>query len=719
LLWKIPLCIILPIVGLLLNNAVLSDKFGVNVFGDFSNYWFYILAICNGVLLCLPNIKTVNIRILLFGLKSVSLIFSLYFFLVFLPYTALSFIAIFAFGLGLLMICPIILFLIHLYEINQDIKFLKKHIKQNILILIFSCSFSLIPSFIIAKYLSIRWNLFDAIEYVFYPDYDKEYDIDIKQLKRSLKFVKQHKIKSDSKILSSRTPYLTNVFNWIVLDNLSLSDKKINKLERVFIGKYPESKRHSSLGDSKIEITNLKIKSYYNKKSKFWKSNIELEITNKSTLWWNAEYSTVFKLPKWAWISDYYLYINGKKEKAILAERKSALWVYNRIRNTRRDPGILFYNTGENIEFKIFPFAPGEVKNTGIEIIHKKEVDFSIDNFKFKLGNDLHLDNYSFENNDIAIVSSEAKKKLELCQRTPYFHFIVDKSFSSKLTKLKVRNLIAKSSVGHHEMFKGAKISFVNSEIKNYDFDSIWDNYPDIKIEGGFFLKRAISKLLVQSYNEQSDSYPVFIIISNHMYDAVLDGDFSDMEIAFPESKYFYHMDDLGELTPHSLVENSIFPMDLNMSYDYFYSNSYKFKTREGRVFYIENSTKPSLVLKNYKVDLESNEIKYKDWRSGVFLKANWIGQNFNPYLTKLGYNNLLKYSFKTSLLTPVSSFIALENEAQKEVLKRKQKNIINGNHTLDLTEVDEMTEPSMYVLIFMLVGILFVVRKRSFFNKK
>src|SRR5690606_18273817 len=58
--WKIPIAIILPLIGLSLNNGHLfsglrgfsGDNSGI--FGDFNNSWFYILAVVNGVLICLP-----------------------------------------------------------------------------------------------------------------------------------------------------------------------------------------------------------------------------------------------------------------------------------------------------------------------------------------------------------------------------------------------------------------------------------------------------------------------------------------------------------------------------------------------------------------------------------------------------------------------------------------------------------------------------------------
>lgn len=59
LIWKIPIVIVFPLLGLLLNNGNFSNDFGDDsgILGNFNNYWFYILAVANGILLCLPNLE--------------------------------------------------------------------------------------------------------------------------------------------------------------------------------------------------------------------------------------------------------------------------------------------------------------------------------------------------------------------------------------------------------------------------------------------------------------------------------------------------------------------------------------------------------------------------------------------------------------------------------------------------------------------------------------
>jgi hypothetical protein len=49
---------------------------------------------------------------------------------------------------------------------------------------------------------------------------------------------------------------------------------------------------------------------------------------------------------------------------------------------------------------------------------------------------------------------------------------------------------------------------------------------------------------------------------------------------------------------------------------------------------------------------------------------------------------NLVKNSFESNILSEYTSYIALENEAQKAVLKRKQREVLNANSNLDWCKI-------------------------------
>ncbi|EDM44777.1 hypothetical protein SCB49_14435 [unidentified eubacterium SCB49] len=363
LVWKIPITILLPLLGLAVNNGHLFNEytaFRSGVFGDFNNNWFYILAIVNGVLICLPNIENKNYRVLLFLGRSITVAYTFYFFLVFLPFLPFSVMAIVAMGSGFLMLTPLLLFVIHIKELSKDYTFLKKYfLKSNVIAVSVIASLS-IPTIITITYINDKSVLNETLSYIYTPDYTKEYDIDTNSLQKTLNNIKNHKGRQ-SNLFGDSTPYLSSYFKWLVLDNLSLSNKKINTIEKIFFNDISSNLASSIIEKDNVKINDISAESVYDKTQNVWKSWVNLEITNYSNENWLTEYATTINLPEGAWISDYYLFVGDRKEPGILAEKKSALWIFSQIRNINRDPGILYYLTGNEIAFSVFPFAKDEV----------------------------------------------------------------------------------------------------------------------------------------------------------------------------------------------------------------------------------------------------------------------------------------------------------------------------------------------------------------------
>ncbi|MDR0516634.1 MAG: MSEP-CTERM sorting domain-containing protein, partial [Fibromonadaceae bacterium] len=171
--WKTPIALVLPLLGLWVNNTHKGEFFSPK-FGNFSNHWFYILALLNGILICLPNIENKIYRMPLFALRSMTFAYTFYFFLVFLPISPLSIIAIIFVGLGFLMLTPLLLFIIHIAEISKDFEYLKTWFSKKSLIAISVLCFMVIPMCITVTYMKDKSVLNEALEYLYAPDYSKQ-----------------------------------------------------------------------------------------------------------------------------------------------------------------------------------------------------------------------------------------------------------------------------------------------------------------------------------------------------------------------------------------------------------------------------------------------------------------------------------------------------------------------------------------------------------------
>jgi hypothetical protein len=269
LIWKVLFAIILPLIGLSLTRKNNSGLDFSDVFGDFSSLWFPFLAILNGVLICLPKKDNPRSHLFIFSLRMLTFAYTFYFFMVFLPFLPLSVIALFAIGIGILMLTPLILFIIHINVLHKDFQYLSQFYSKLKLRIIGFLAFLIIPSFITLDYWNDRNNLNQALNYVYSPEFSSNNKINEKALLRTLDAIKSNKSNSDFFTSSNQKPYLSSYYNWLVLDNLSLSETKINTLERIFSEEkhfrtFPESKL-----DTTVQISKLSSRSTFNKKENY------------------------------------------------------------------------------------------------------------------------------------------------------------------------------------------------------------------------------------------------------------------------------------------------------------------------------------------------------------------------------------------------------------------------------------------------------------------
>lgn len=716
--WKIPISIVLPLLGLAVNNGHLFNNFGTNnsgIFGDFNSYWFYALAVLNGVFICLPNLENKIYRLFLFIGRSVTFAYTLYFFLVFLPFLPLSIIAVVAIGTGFLMLVPLILFVLHINELSKDFNFLRNNFSKNTIWATSLISFLIIPIYITFSHLKDKSILNETLHYLYSPNFSKSYDIDKVSLQKTLNVVKHHKERNGDFFLGSQTPYLSSYFNWLVLDNLTLSDTKINTIEKIFFGTTSIKIRQDDIQNDNVKITNISSRSTFDKTQNAWKSWVDLEITNDSGNTLFSEYATTINLPEGAWISDYYLYIGNKKEMGILAEKKSALWVFSNIRNENRDPGILYYLTGNQVAFRVFPFAKNEVRKTGIEVLHKEPINFTIDNNSVKLGYEEEtVINESKTSDNVIYVSAKQKQILKQVQRKPYFHFLVDASINKDKYSSEFSKRIEQVLVNNSLLTENAKITFANSYVKTVPIKGDWkQTYKAQTFEGGFYLDRAIKTTLFKAYKEQTNSYPILVVVTDSIQKSVLDKDFSDFTMAFPETNLFFNLNGNGELQPHSLTSNPVEPISDSVKSSFNLSVlEYKI---DNKTIYLPNNNLPSIILRNDIFEVSTDSIKAKNWQSALTMQGKWNSQTLHPETSDNEWLNLTKYSFISKVMTPVSSYIVVENETQKAILKKKQEDVLSSNKSLDLGEdTQRMSEPNFILMTVLLCLVLWCRQNRQ-----
>jgi hypothetical protein len=708
------LCVLLlfPLVGLLLNNGYVFTELN-QLFGDFSNPWFYILTIVNGLFLLTPQMVRPHFRRILFALRALTLPFTFYFFIAFLPYIPLSVVLILAFGLGLFMLMPMLLWFFHVQVLVNDWKYLKSHdsafTRWGLLVI----PAMLIPMVIAINFYSQRITLHQALEYVYTPDYSKQYQINVNNLDKVLNLVDQHS-NSRSSWPDKQIPYISSFYNWMVLDNLTLSTSRSTELRKIFFDydrgvNFETEQRPPKV----VELRKVEVESEYNEKADYWVSDIHMELTN--TLHLNMqEYRSDFELPTGAFITDYYLVVGDSKEKGLMVDKRAALWVYNRIVNVRQDPGIIYFNRENGLTLRVFPFGSNETRMTGFQVIHKEPLRFLLDGHEVRLGNELptnHLKQAKIT--DMRYIGREEKAQLPLVSRNPYFHFLIDCSEGSREETSSnvelIEEFLSQSTITSSQM----KVSLVNATVKDIDPRDDWkEAYKNHVFEGGFFLERAIRKILVNNHQETPFSHPVMVVISNRFDQAILPKNFRDLDFTLPDTDYFFHLNKSGKISAHSLWNNS----RKNITKKVLYSKKVRaYPTAENASAYFSDNHEPSLLINpivHKAMDGTGNLNKWQDCVNIYSLQQRYYlnPATVNPY-------DIVKCSMQTGVLTPWTSYMVVETEAQRQMLLKKQKEVLSGNPALDLNDTQRMSEPGYWLVLLVLLFFLLRIKSANNFN--
>jgi hypothetical protein len=734
--------IVFPLLGLLLNKAMSSDV-DCGFFGNFNSLWFFLIALINGILVCLPKPKKPQEHLVLFVGKSIGFVYTLYFFFIFLPYLPFAIFAILVFGAGFLILTPLMLFVIQSKILLDDFEILQQNFTKKTLKIWFFASLTVLPLCVVGSYWHDRNVLHEALSYVYTPNYTKNYDLDESAIQRTLRVVKKQKDRNGARrdgISGTNTPYLSALYSWLVLDNMTLSDAKTERLERIFVGKtMGENKKQTPLdgmdwgstrtfnranriddkGNALINMNEISATTRFDSAQNVYKTWIDLDLENTSEVS-TAEFATVFDLPQGCFISDYYLYIGNTKETGLLVERKAAMWVYQQIASAlvSKDPGLLSFLPNGKVELKVFPFAAHEKRKTGFEIMHKMPFSLNLNKnlvaiqcktIEMPFINDKNTEN---ELKNTFYIDAVAKKSLKTVERMPYLHFIVDISNKNNIAgtkkayKKQINAVLDKNWISP----KNAQISFTNAYANTQPLGTHWeDDLDNQDFENGFFAEYALKKALFTAYTQPKMSYPVFVLVSNDSTNIAISDDWNAFAFAQPEQNPCYYTNELGELLPiPSTVKDSF----ISNPQPFQTSKVLAFPNSEKPIAFLTIDENPSIVLRNNEHFVRANDIKPQNWASGVMLQGETMDNILHPETTDFAYAQLVQHSFAARILSPFTAFMVVENEAQKAMLLKKQAQVMAGNKSLDLgEEPEQMSEPNIWILLGLLVLLQVLVR--------
>lgn len=714
LLWKVLLGIVLPLLGLLVNNGLFWGSFGnaeTGIFGNFNSPWFYGLAVLNGGLLCLPASPNRWLHLLLLFGRSMLLAYTFYFFLVFLPFLPLSLLAVILIGTGFLMLTPLVLLLVHVRELAADWQLLRPVFSGRVLLLVLLGGMITLPLLITGRYLLDRQTLHQALDYRYAPEYGRRYDLNESALARTLAVVKQHKDRSNrgDVMFGSHVPYLSLYFNWLVLDNLTLSDTKIADLEQVFLGVLPEdtepvARPFALPPPAAPALTQVTTKSAYDARQQAWVSQVELRIANTDTTQRAGEYTTLLNLPAGCWVSDYYLDMNGRREHGILAEKKAAAWVYAQILNETqvRDPGLLTYQNDHQLSLRVYPVVRRAPRVTGFQLLHKEPIVLTLDGRTLPLGKTDGTPALTAPvlapGGEVAYVSRAAKQRLPLVQRRPYYHFLLDVSARQQQHR--------QAYVRRLEQQFGAKVlrdtatrfTLVDAYATPVPAGADWaQQLAGHQGRGGFYLEGALRQLLAQAHQAPRAAYPVPVVVTDMLATAVLGSDLAELQAAYPESDRFYVLDANQQLTVNSLRQNSRHSIADTAATMPLLTARVAVRTWPSAarpLAYLADNGTAEVVLVHPAAPMQPMLAAGGRWQTGLLLHGYQQWQAFHPEATDEQRVPFVRASFRAGILTPFTAYLALENQAQKAALQQKQEQVLSGKAALDVDE-GESNQPT------------------------
>ena len=182
----------------------------------------------------------------------------------------------------------------------------------------------------------------------------------------------------------------------------------------------------------------------------------------------------------------------------------------------------------------------------------------------------------------------------------------------------------------------------------------------------------------------------------------------------YPENNLFYHLKSHNSLNAHFL-DNNPFEIALEDTSIQVGNEVLVYPIGAKNKAYIPDNQKGSLILKNATAAKSKKYAIQKDWLSGLQLQANYRNHIEHPELVDSEWVQQVRLSFQSRILTPYTSYLVVENQAQKNSLLRKQKQVLNGKQSFDLEdESTEMSEPSWVIAFFLLLIFIYFSKRNS-----
>ncbi len=734
-----------PLGGLWLN---LNIPFPVN----FQAPIVYMLAIINGALLILPIVRSHFWSRTIWLAQCAMLPFSAYFFLVFLPWLPLAPLALIAAGGGALILVPIVLGLIHGYRVvdgyREEIRDGRAW-KPAVMGAIAAC---ILPVGYGVRLVQDRHALQQALTYYYSPDYRRDITFpgNLDRLENTLQHLRDMK-------RGIWLPFLSSLYNSVVFDNLVLPDSKIDTLQLAFFGVPADESRslmnpmnsspqgwegpvsrtappHDAvLQDLKEETT---------AQDAIATTKLMLTMENPTTR--QTEFVTSITIPEGVYVSDFGLYIGDQLVPGKIVEKKTALWVYEKISVVeRRDPGILTYKSPTELELRVFPLEANQKRRVVIELTYPTAMSVV-----GKVGDrPLYLGPAALSSlgpvaacwtpeQSVIIPRGDGANRLV---REPYLHLLIDCSRGASYSEEQLRQAVAEAARAVPEARK-IKVTSVNFEIRDFkraltdieklDYAALHKSL--LPMRGGFLQDRALKRGLLFAADDAQSEFsalqrPQFVIVTRdnetYSYQSKLrEANLNAFLRRVPDARVIY-LQKIGSVPQaQDLVTREAVAHPAAKAVTLWKWGGRFAVSDGGPAIFPEGvaaGTQPFVYRPALKVfesepmelNLLAENSRYAD---GV---RTWAAQErayFQPAASGHQSAATLRLGKKTRILTTDAAYIVVERSSQWKAMEEKEKQKLASNQAFEIEEPESIPEPTTVTLLLMgAVMLLFVRRYR------
>ncbi len=735
-----------PVGGLALNAKIPFPA-------DFQGWGVIAMALANGCFLLLPNFRHPHLHRAVWFAQCAFFPFTLYFFVVFLPFLPLSIPAMIVAGAGFLILTPTVLFLLHGQRILDGFRDEIRDGSRLTPAILGALALAILPGICIAQAVVDRVVLRGAIDYIYSPDYRRveHFAGSREAVRRSLERLR------DSKA-GLNLPFLSDFYNWAVFDNLVLPDDKMSAMHRAFFGRdlapaaddrisifggqprrggLLRETRNIAPPPSDVALVELTTKIVPDGDCE--RTTLTLDMRNNSAA--QSEFATQIELPEGVFVSGFWLKIGDETVPGRLFEKKTALWVYQMIRDrSRRDPGILIYSDPHTIDLRVFPFAAHEQRRVEIQFLYPAALHpaLTIGDRSWRAAGEAPAIFLTLTNDGTSAASftPQAAAQLPRAERTPYLHFIVDRSANSNLADDQIVRVM-RETAAHFGAAKECAIT-----LANYEFADLTHGLAPIEAitpamlggpsslvpRGGFLADRAIRRVLLGYHDQLSRAapgspwlqrFPVMVLIHDPAVPLSFDDDLKLFARLAPDAAAFYVTAGGGKLEAHDFSGKSLATDARHV--------------RDVALLRVGDAVAPCVLGEDRSQVVEFAASKAERTLSvlgngafralaptatiapdtayshGVSLWQRYLAWIYNPSLGNSGLSDIVDLSRASGILVAATSYIVVEDKAQWKMLDLKQRQKLRNQAALEFEQVPEPTA----TLLALAGGAVILCRKR------